>query len=71
LEWLRAKPRNPDAGFAQVDIGMQNNLPSRVELLDSFGQTTRVELSQIQSNPSLPANEFRFIPPAGVDVVKM
>ncbi|CAM4215382.1 outer membrane lipoprotein chaperone LolA [Bordetella muralis] len=71
LQWLRAKPRNADAGFAQVDIGMQSNLPSRVELLDSFGQTTRVELSQIQSNPSLPANEFRFTPPAGVDVVKM
>ncbi|MCD0505142.1 outer membrane lipoprotein chaperone LolA [Bordetella petrii] len=71
LEWLRAKPRNADAGFAQVDIGMKDNLPARVELLDAFGQTTRVELSGIQSNPSLPASEFRFTPPAGVDVVKM
>lgn len=71
LEWLRAKPRSADAGFAQVDIGMQNNLPARIELLDSFGQTTRVELSEVQSNPSLPAAEFTFTPPAGVDVVKM
>ena len=71
LEWLRAKPRTADAGFAQVDIGMKNNLPARVELLDAFGQTTRVELSNIQANPSLPASEFRFTPPAGVDVVKM
>lgn len=71
LEWLRAKPRSPDAGFAQVDIGLQNNLPARVELLDSFGQTTRVELSGIQSNPSLPATEFNFTPPEGVDVVQM
>ncbi|CAP41914.1 outer membrane lipoprotein chaperone LolA [Bordetella petrii] len=71
LEWLRAKPRNADAGFAQVDIGMKDNLPVRVELLDAFGQTTRVELSNIQANPALPASEFRFTPPAGVDVVKM
>lgn len=71
LEWLQAKPRSADAGFARVDIGMQNNLPVRVELLDSFGQTTRVELSDIQSNPSLPASEFGFSPPAGVDVVSM
>lgn len=71
LQWLRAKPRNADAGFAQVDIGMKNDLPARVELLDAFGQTTRVELSDIQANPSLPAGEFRFTPPAGVDVVKM
>jgi len=71
LEWLRAKPRSADAGFAQVDIGLKNNLPERVELLDSFGQTTRVELSQIRSNPALPADTFRFVPPAGVDVVKM
>jgi outer membrane lipoprotein carrier protein len=71
LEWLRAKPRSADAGFAQVDIGMQNNLPARVELLDSFGQTTRVDLSDIHSNPSLPGSEFSFTPPSGVDVVKM
>lgn len=71
MEWLRAKPRNADAGFAQVDIGMRGNLPARVELLDAFGQTTRVELSNIQANPALPAGEFGFTPPAGVDVVKM
>src|SRR5690606_32178295 len=23
LAWLRAKPKNPDAGFAQVDIGLR------------------------------------------------
>lgn len=71
LEWLRAKPRTADAGFAQVDIGMQNDMPARIELLDSFGQTTRVELSGIQANPALSADTFRFTPPEGVDVVNM
>ncbi|MNS94271.1 Outer-membrane lipoprotein carrier protein precursor [compost metagenome] len=71
VEWLRAKPRTADAGFSRVDIGMKDNLPVRVELLDSFGQTTRVDLSSIQANPSLPAKEFQFTAPKGVDVVKM
>ncbi|MGY6270054.1 outer membrane lipoprotein chaperone LolA [Achromobacter denitrificans] len=71
VEWLRAKPRTADAGFSRVDIGMKDNLPVRVELLDSFGQTTRVDLSGISANPQLPAKEFEFVAPKGVDVVKM
>lgn len=71
MQWLRAKPRNADAGFSQVDIGLKNNLPARVELLDSFGQTTRVELSGIQSNATISADTFAFTAPKGVDVVKM
>ncbi|MDX3988307.1 MAG: outer membrane lipoprotein chaperone LolA [Achromobacter sp.] len=71
VDWLRAKPRTADAGFSRVDIGMKDNLPVRVELLDSFGQTTRVDLSSIAANPSLPAKEFQFTAPKGVDIVKM
>lgn len=71
VDWLRAKPRTADAGFSRVDIGMKDNLPVRVELLDSFGQTTRVDLSAINANPTLPAKEFQFTAPKGVDVVKM
>ena len=71
IDWLRAKPRTADAGFSRVDIGMKDNLPVRVELLDSFGQTTRVDLSGIVPNPKLGEGEFRFVAPKGVDVVKM
>lgn len=71
LDWLRAKPRGADAGFTHVDIGFKDNLPARLELLDSFGQTTRIDLSDIRVNPKLDPSEFRFTPPSGVDVVKM
>lgn len=54
-----------------MDIGLKDNLPARVELLDSFGQTTRVDLSGITPNPSIGAKEFQFTAPKGVDVVKM
>lgn len=71
LQWLRAVPRSSDAGFKHVDIGFRNNLPVRLLLLDAFGQTTRIDLSNIQANPGLPPNAFQFTPPAGVDTVKM
>lgn len=71
VSWLRAKPRNGDAGFVHLDLGMLDGLPVRVMLLDAFGQTTRVELSGMQRNPVLPASTFQFVPPAGADVVRM
>jgi len=71
LQWLRAVPRGADAGFTHVDIGFRNNLPARLLLLDAFSQTTRIELSDIQANPDLPASQFEFTPPDDVDVVKM
>ena len=72
LQWLRAKPHNTaDAGFAQVDIGMRDNLPVRILLLDAFGQTTRVDLSGLQANASVPASQFQFTAPKGTDVVRM
>jgi outer membrane lipoprotein carrier protein len=71
LQWLRATPRTASAGFAHVDIGFQNNIPHRLDVLDSFGQTTRIELSQMVLNPTLADDAFRVVAPKGVDVVKM
>ncbi|NYT83712.1 outer membrane lipoprotein chaperone LolA [Alcaligenaceae bacterium] len=71
LEWLRAKPRSADAGFTHVEIGFKDSMPQRIDLLDSFGQTTRISLTGIRANPKLDAATFTFTPPAGVDVVKM
>src|SRR5690606_34907019 len=71
LQGLRATPRGADAGFSHVDSGFRNGLPGRLLLLDAFGQATRIDLSDIQSNPKLPASLFQFDPPADVDVVNM
>lgn len=71
LSWVRATPLSADAGFAFMDIGMADNLPVRIDILDAFNQVTQVEFTAIVPNPSLPATEFRFDAPAGVDVVRM
>ena len=71
LSWLRAKPRLPDAGFVHVELGFKEGLPQRIVLLDSFGQTTHVEISDLVRNPGLSTSNFDFVPPKGADVVQM
>ncbi|MDQ7990070.1 MAG: outer membrane lipoprotein chaperone LolA [Candidatus Dactylopiibacterium sp.] len=69
LEWLEALPRTNEAGFARVRIGLKDNLPQAMEVHDNFGQTSRLHFSGFVRNPSLPADNFRFTPPKGADVV--
>ena len=71
LSWLRAKPRNGEAGFVHVDLGFLGDLPARIVLLDAFGQSTHIDLSGIVPNPALAVEVFKFVPPPGADVVRM
>jgi outer membrane lipoprotein carrier protein len=40
-----------------------------MELKDAFGQTTLLKFSGMEKNPAVNANEFKFTPPKGVDVI--
>jgi len=71
LAWLRAVPRSAEAGFAHLDIGLADGLPRRVDILDAFGQTTRIEFVTLVPGGQAPAEAFVFEPPEGVDVVRM
>ncbi len=71
LAWLRITPRKADAGFVHADIGFKGDMPARLLLLDAFGQTSRIDLSDMRLNPSLPADLFRFQAPDGVDLVRL
>ena len=71
LVWLRAKPKQADAGFVHVDLGFKDGIPHRIILLDAFGQTTHVELTALMRNPGLSTSNFDFLPPQGADVVRM
>jgi len=71
LQWLRAVPKTPDAGFVHADIGFTDGLPRRLELLDAFGQVSHIVFSGLQANPDIPAAQFQFTVPEGADLVKM
>lgn len=69
LAWVEATPKASDSGFDKVRLGFAGGDLKAMELQDSFGQTTLVRFSRLERNPALPATTFKFVPPAGVDVV--
>ena len=68
-EFVDAKPRAADSGFASIRIGLKDNLPRTMELHDSFGQVTQLSFGSFERNASVDAALFRFVPPPGADVV--
>jgi outer membrane lipoprotein carrier protein len=41
-----------------------------VEILDNFGQRSVLQFSRYAANVALPPQSFRFVPPAGADVIE-
>ncbi|HXZ50654.1 MAG TPA: outer membrane lipoprotein chaperone LolA [Burkholderiales bacterium] len=69
LAWLEAKPREQEAGFSRILLGMGPEGVQAMELYDHFGQTTVLRFSNLVRNPKLDPRDFRFTPPKGADVL--
>jgi outer membrane lipoprotein carrier protein len=69
LSWVHLKPRKKDGGFEDIRIGFDGGRMRQLEMVDGFGQTTRVILSDPRENVAIEAGRFQFTPPKGVDVV--
>ena len=63
------KPHGKDALFETLRVRFSGSKLSRMELVDTLGQKTDIRFSNIQVNPALPASQFEFTPPKGVDVI--
>lgn len=69
LEWLEATPKAKDTSFERIRMGFSSNTLAVMELKDSFGQTTVIRFANLQRNPKIAANTFKFTPPKGADVI--
>ena len=70
LDWVQATPRAKDGAFQSMRIGFRGKELAEVEILDSFGQRSRLQFSRYEANPALPESAFRFVPPKGADVIE-
>jgi outer membrane lipoprotein carrier protein len=68
-EWVSAEPITRDTGFEKILLGFNDNKLQEMELIDSFGHTTRIVFSGIEVNPAINSKTFLFKAPKGVDVV--
>jgi outer membrane lipoprotein carrier protein len=69
LQWLDAKPKEKDAGFERIRMGFGATGVDAMELVDQFGQTTRLRFTNVEKNPKLDPATFRFTPPKGADLL--
>ncbi|MEW6133613.1 MAG: outer membrane lipoprotein chaperone LolA [Pseudomonadota bacterium] len=69
LEWLEARPKDKESTFESVRMGFAGNTLAAMELKDAFGQTTLLKFSGMVKNPALNADDFKFTPPRGADVI--
>lgn len=70
IEWLEAIPKSKESAFEFIQMGFSPDGMLRIMALrDSFGQTTLLTFSDLEKNPKLPVELFKFTPPANADVI--
>lgn len=70
LQWIGLTPRKlDDAAFAEAHLGFRDGALMQMEMRDTLGQKTVIRFFEWQRNTLIEAVRFRFVPPAGVDVV--
>jgi outer membrane lipoprotein carrier protein len=66
---LELNPKDPDSNFDFVKLAMDGEVLRAMEMVDGFGQTTRLYFDPMVRNPKLDQDIFEFTPPPGVDVI--
>ncbi len=69
IDWLELTPKARDTQFERVGIGFRDGNLEAMELHDVFGNVTLLTFSNIQKNPPLKPDTFKFTVPPGADVV--
>lgn len=73
LSWTRIEPKqaNDNNGFQVVMMGFdKNGKLSSMQFIDNFGNKSTLVFSNLQTGIAIPASDFKFKAPAGVDVVE-
>jgi outer membrane lipoprotein carrier protein len=68
MQWIKLLPKKQEGSFKYVTIGLEKGKLAGMELMDNFGQLTRIYFSKILLNPPLKSTLFDFTPPKGVDI---
>jgi chaperone LolA len=73
LNWVKIEPKakNDNNGFQVVMMGFDSGHKiSAMKFTDTFGNKTDLKFSNVQTGINLPASDFDFVAPAGVDVLQ-
>lgn len=69
MAWVEATPRVRDGQFQSVRVGFRQGALAAIEVLDSFGQRSRLDFNALDTQVTLAPGRFAFTPPPGADVL--
>jgi outer membrane lipoprotein carrier protein len=69
LDWVRVTPRSASADFARAELAFKGATLARMVISDRLGQTVTLQFGRSARNVALPATQFQFAPPPGVDLI--
>ncbi|MCV2356231.1 outer membrane lipoprotein chaperone LolA [Paucibacter sp. B2R-40] len=70
LDWVQAIPKQADSGFQSLKVGFKGRELAALEIVDGFGQSSRLDFTALALNPVLAADRFRFTLPVGADLLE-
>lgn len=72
LSWVKLVPKDlKNSQFERILLGLEGASVQQMVMFDKFGHRSVIAFKDIKRNTGLPAKDFKFVPPKGVDVVDM
>ena len=70
LEWVQAVPKQGESTIQSLKLGFRGKELAAMEIVDGFGQRSRLDFSAVQANVAVAAEHFQFKLPAGADLIE-
>lgn len=71
LDWAQAVPKQKEgAVFQSLRVGFKGKQLAAIEIVDSFGQRSRLDFANLVANATLAPDAFTFAVPQGADVIE-
>ena len=70
LDWVQAVAKQADSTLQSLKLGFRAKELAAMEIVDGFGQRSRLDFSAVQANVPVAAERFQFKLPAGADLIE-
>ena len=70
MDWVQAAPKQAESTIQSLKLGFRGKELAAMEIVDGFGQRSRLDFSAVQANVPVSAERFQFKLPAGADLIE-
>lgn len=70
VDWVQAVPKQSESTIQSLKLGFKGKDLAAMEIVDGFGQRSRLDFSAVQANAPVAAERFQFKLPAGADLIE-